>query len=163
VVPFEEAMGEAHIPTEQPQAQAQARVPSPDADPRRSGDAGTASGPRPQEPVGLIWRVRSRRVFAAFRTGRIVRRRHLSVSVVSLSTPTTPPQVAYAIGRPVGSAPVRNRVRRRLRAVTREHADLLAPGHAYLVQVRPSAARTSFSDLRAELVDLFTQSAGPRP
>ena len=43
-----------------------------------------------------------------------------------------PPRVAYAVGRGVGGAVVRNRVRRRLRAATRAHAAEFVPGHAYL-------------------------------
>ena len=64
---------------------------------------------------------------------------------------TEPPRVAYAIGRPVGGAVVRNRVRRRLRAATRAHAGELAPGHAYLVHVAPGAAGRSYADLEAAL------------
>ena len=38
-----------------------------------------------------------------------------------------PPRVAYSVGRRVGGAVVRNRVRRRLRAATRVHADAARP------------------------------------
>ena len=54
-----------------------------------------------------------------------------------------PPRVAYAVGRGVGGAVVRNRVRRRLRAATRAHADELVPGRAYLVSTAPAAAASS--------------------
>lgn len=43
-----------------------------------------------------------------------------------------PPQVAFALGRALGSAVARNRARRRLRAVFTARSDALAPG-LYLV------------------------------
>ena len=60
--------------------------------------------------------------------------------------------VAYAIGRPVGGAVVRNRVRRRLRALLVAEASRqpLAPGY-YLVGARPGAAGASFAELGADL------------
>jgi len=42
------------------------------------------------------------------------------------------PRVSYAIGRHVGGAVVRNRVRRRLRAAVQAHAAVLQPGASYL-------------------------------
>jgi ribonuclease P protein component len=63
-----------------------------------------------------------------------------------------PAQVAYAVGRRVGGAVVRNRVRRRLRAAIREHEALLAPGAAYLVSVGPEAAALPYRELDAHLV-----------
>ena len=61
-----------------------------------------------------------------------------------------PPRVAYAVGRRVGGAVARNRVRRRLRAVVRDEAAHLEPACAYLDQRRPRARSTTpFSELRA--------------
>ncbi len=64
-----------------------------------------------------------------------------------------PPRVAYAVGRRVGSAVVRNRVRRRLRAATRVHADTLVPGRAYLVSAASAAAASTYAELSASLHD----------
>ncbi len=64
-----------------------------------------------------------------------------------------PPRVAYAVGRGVGGAVVRNRVRRRLRAATRAHAEELVPGSAYLVGTSPSAAGKSYAELSVSLHD----------
>jgi ribonuclease P protein component len=54
--------------------------------------------------------------------------------------------VAYAIGKRVGGAVVRNRLRRRLRVIAAAAA--LPPG-ASLVSARPDAADLSFDDLKA--------------
>ena len=56
--------------------------------------------------------------------------------------------VGYAVPRAVGSAVARNRLRRRLRALT--PALGLAPG-TYLVSARPSAAELSFDELATHL------------
>ena len=58
------------------------------------------------------------------------------------------PQVGYAIGRHCGSAVVRNRLRRQLRAQVRE---LDLPRGAYLVNLSPAAAGLDGSDLRSHL------------
>ncbi len=62
-------------------------------------------------------------------------------------------RVAYAIGRPVGGAVLRNRVRRRLRAVVAEfdrNDGLLEPG-AYLIAAGREAADLPFETLRADV------------
>jgi ribonuclease P protein component len=75
-----------------------------------------------------------------------------------------PPRVAYAVGRRVGGAVARNRVRRRLRAVVAAEAAVLAPAHVYLVGAGPAAAKTSYRELcntfRAIATDLHP---GARP
>lgn len=71
----------------------------------------------------------------------------------SSARPVGPTRVAYAIGRPVGGAVLRNRVRRRLRAVVAEldRADgTLVPG-AYLIAASAEAAEVPFDTLRGDL------------
>src|SRR5439155_12562332 len=106
----EEAMGEADIPTEQPQARQKSRVPASDVDP---GRARHLEGPPSQGPapaVGLTWRIRDRTTFGQLRRdGR--RSRSGPVTVTSVDGPSDqPPRVAYAVGRRVGGAVVRNRL-----------------------------------------------------
>lgn len=159
----EEAQGEAHIPAEQPSPFQASRVPSSHADPRRPGDrpVPTPEGPRPA--VGLTWRVRDRATFDALRRqGRRARRG--VVGVTYLPADAGPPRLAYALGRKLGPAVVRNRVRRRLRAAAQELAASpsgLAPG-AYLVTVSPRAAEASYSTLRDDLAAATAATvAGP--
>jgi ribonuclease P protein component len=68
----------------------------------------------------------------------------------------TTPQVAFAIGRAVGPAVVRNRLRRQLRAILRDRA--LVPGY-YLLGVTPGAAGSSFTLLSDTVDDLIARLA----
>jgi len=58
------------------------------------------------------------------------------------------PRVAFAIGRTAGTAVHRNRARRRLREVLREHATGMKSG-LYLWGLTRPAASVSFDDLSA--------------
>ena len=58
--------------------------------------------------------------------------------------------MAFTIGRKVGTAVVRNRLRRRLRMLMRNAASQLQPG-AYLVGVAPAATTLTYAQLEAHL------------
>jgi ribonuclease P protein component len=73
------------------------------------------------------------------------------VTCATVGPPSEPPRVAYAVGRRAGGAVVRNRIRRRLRAATRAHADELAPGRAYLVSMVGAPAKSSYDELATSL------------
>jgi ribonuclease P protein component len=110
--------------------------------------------------VAATWRVRDRATFAALRDGR---RGHAGpVRVTWLPEPgtTTPPRVALAVGRRVGPAVARNRLRRQLRSVIADLAPGLAPG-AYLVAYR-GAPGAAFDDLRRQVAAAAT-TAGALP
>jgi ribonuclease P protein component len=108
--------------------------------------------------VAATRRVRNRTAFAALRTGR---RGHAGpVRVTWVPEPAaTPPHVAFAVGRRVGSAVARNRVRRQLRAIVADLADGLAPG-TYLVAYR-GAPGAAFATLRENVARAAT-AAGAR-
>lgn len=71
------------------------------------------------------------------------------------------PQVAYAIGRRTGGAVMRNRIRRRLRAVVRDLAGELAPG-AYLLGAGPSAAVVPHAELVRAVRDAMIRAGAAR-
>jgi len=143
-------MSEANFPTQQPKEGQAARVPPPDVHSRRPGDPESTPVEGPRQAVGLIWRIDRRETFLALRKGRRRRSGPLTISWVPGDL-AEPPRVAYSVGRRVGSAVVRNRVRRRLRVLIRESADMLAPG-AYLVGAGPEAASLGFESLRSHLL-----------
>jgi ribonuclease P protein component len=65
-----------------------------------------------------------------------------------------PPQVGFTVSKAVGNAVTRNRVKRRLRHLTREHLQTLEelPGRAALVvRALPAAAEASYATLGADL------------
>jgi ribonuclease P protein component len=94
-----------------------------------------------------------------FRTAvRRGRRSGSSTLVVHLWTDeaagTGPAEVGFTVSKAVGPAVVRNRVKRRLRHLTREHLPTLEalPGRAALVvRAQPAAATASYADLGADL------------
>jgi len=62
------------------------------------------------------------------------------------------PHVGYAIGKHVGNAPVRNRIRRRIHAILHDLAqDGELPGGMYLMTAKRSAATVTSSVLRSDL------------
>jgi ribonuclease P protein component len=148
----EEAHSEAHLSAKQAPAGHPSRFPSPHEQPRGSGDRPRPAPEGPHATVGLIGRVGDRETFDAFRrTPWRARRGPMTVAFVPGGTEV---RVAYAIGRRVGPAVVRNRVRRRLRAAARE-IDVATgglPTGAYLVSVRPEATKRSYGELRDDLV-----------
>lgn len=87
----------------------------------------------------------------AVRTGRRSGTRTVVVHLASRSVPDRAPQVGFVVSKAVGNAAVRNRVKRRLRHLAREHVSSL-PGSAVLVvRALPAAAEASYAELGADL------------
>jgi ribonuclease P protein component len=66
------------------------------------------------------------------------------------------PRVGFVVGRSVGSAVVRNRVKRQLRHLVRAHLERLPAGGVLVVRANPAAAGSSWDTLTAE----FDRSLG---
>ena len=149
---------QAHLPAEQPQARQAPRLSAPDVDP--SGTGGPA-GPSPagtHPAVGLIWRIRDRTTFLDLRRrGRRIRRGPVTVTWLA-GGEGQPPRVAYAIGRSVGGAVVRNRLRRRLRAAVGELADSI-PAGAWLIGAGAGAVDMTYDDLKASVAEALSAIA----
>ena len=115
----EEAPREAYIPAQQPPQGEEARIPVPDVHQGRSQHLALSSAQGPTSAVSLIWRIRDRRTFVELRRrGRRTRQGVVAVTMLAASPSTIadPPSVAFAVPRKVGTAVVRNRVRRQVRA-----------------------------------------------
>jgi ribonuclease P protein component len=66
--------------------------------------------------------------------------------------------VAFAIGRAVGPAVARNRLRRRLRAILTTRQPPL-PAGLYLFGARPAAVARSFAELEADVSTMLDRMA----
>jgi ribonuclease P protein component len=156
----EEAQGEAHISAQQPPAGHPARLPPSDEHAGGPGDRSITAPEGPRAPLGLIGRVGDRATFDALRRrGRRARSGPVTVVHVPGSYEV---RVAYAVGRKVGPAVVRNRIRRRLRAAVRDldaSSGGLATG-AYLVSVGSEAAGRTYRELRRDLSGAIAAATG---
>lgn len=103
--------------------------------------------------LARVNRLRRRQDFVAvLRNGRRVRHRLLVLGIRPNGGEDT--RVGFAVGRRVGNAVTRNRIRRRLREIVR--ALPLARGFDVVITARPDAASATFDELQAA----FKQSAG---
>lgn len=136
-------------------------VPEPPTRPGRPGAPGRAE--RGGSPAG-IWRVTDRASFDALRRGRRGRAGAVSVTYVPAPGGDDPPRVAFQVGKRTGSAVVRNRIRRRLRAGLRDLRQRGAlPAGTYLVGGQHPLADQPWPELLADLeaaVALVTEPSG---
>ena len=104
---------------------------------------------------------------ATVRRGR--RAGNSSVVVHVLTVPAEPqvPVVGLVVSKAVGGAVVRNRTKRRLRALIRPLLGRLTPGSRVVVRAQPAAAAASSTTLARDLVraleraGALTPSTGP--
>jgi len=110
----------------------------------------------------LIHRIRGRDAFRRLaHDGMRIRRPALwCIWCPDPSTSTT--SVAFAVGRALGPAVSRNRLRRRLRAILSELEPSLAGGQL-LIGANPSAGELTFEQLRAETQELLTRAMATAP
>src|SRR5579859_2566198 len=160
---------QAHVPAEQPPPGEGPRLPRADAYPgwpRRPGRA-PPQGPRaarcltrsasetgspvlPQQsrmrsPLEFKRTLRSGR-----RAGSSVIAGHLLLAVGPVQNDTGP-KVGFIVSRAVGSAVVRNRVKRRLRELMRRRMACLPGGSLLVLRAHPTAAGVRQADLAADL------------
>ena len=89
------------------------------------------------------------------RSGRRAGGTTLSASLLFAAAGVVPedarPKVGFVVSRAVGSAVVRNRVKRRLRELMRRRLACLPEGCLLVVRAHPAAAGASQADLAADL------------
>jgi ribonuclease P protein component len=168
---------QAHVPAEQPAPSQGARLPSADAYPGRPRSLVLAppQGPRPRvgltgsgHPGSVVLERRHRLTsttgfVATTRGGRRAGTRTLVLHLAVRSHPGAPPRgapapdvddaprVGFAVGRPVGNAVIRNRVRRRLRHLVAERLTRLPAACDLVVRGLPPAAEATYSALGRDL------------
>jgi ribonuclease P protein component len=102
-------------------------------------------------------RLRHRAEFSeAVRQGRRAGARGLVIHLWSGDT-ALPAQVGFVVGKVVGPAVVRNRVRRRLRHLMADRLDKLPAGSLVVVRATSSAAAASHAELGAGLDRLLAR------
>jgi ribonuclease P protein component len=77
---------------------------------------------------------------AAVRGGKRAGRRTLVVHLRPDAASSAPARVGFVVSKAVGGSVVRNRVKRRLRHLTRSHLDRLPTGALVVVRANPAAA-----------------------
>ena len=109
----------------------------------------------------MIDRVRERDAFVRLRReGVRIRTDPLWCSFVDDQS-VQPPRVAFALGRALGTAVTRNRLRRRLRAILGE---IDVPFGIYLIGATPAAPELTFDELGStttSLIDAARRRARP--
>lgn len=69
----------------------------------------------------------------------------------------------FAVSKAVGGAVVRNRVKRRMRAIMAELLPTLTPGSGVVVRALPASAEASFGELYADLSGALTAADAKVP
>jgi len=95
---------------------------------------------------------------AVVRRGRRCAAAH-TVTYVSAADDQHPTRFGFIVSRQVGSAVVRNTVRRRLKAVCAEALPGVLPGSDVVIRALPSSALAEFADLRDEVVRCLARRA----
>ncbi len=115
-------------------------------------------------------RITSRRLFERVRTeGKSHAGHYLVLGVLRDERLADPVRVGYITTRRLGNAVVRNRVRRRLRAVLQRTGERLKPGYCLVLVARNRAAEASSEALEKEWkwlahrAGIFEKGAKPNP
>ncbi len=101
----------------------------------------------------------SRAVRGGVRTGKSTLVVHLAAS----SSETDAPSVGFVVSKAVGNAVVRNRVKRRLRAIVADRMPDLPAGVLIVVRALPEAAAADYARLDADLRSCLRRALARRP
>ncbi len=84
----------------------------------------------------------------------------LTVTYVLGSETDDAARFGFIVSRQVGSAVVRNRIRRRLKAVCAEALPRVRPGMDIVVRALPATSTADFGELKAEVTRCLERRAG---
>jgi ribonuclease P protein component len=142
---------EAHLPAEQSRPQASARVPAPHGDRGRAQGAECAPGARPQKAQRLAT-LTKRADFLAANAGKRASTPGFILLVRDRKDADPAMRVGFTVTKKIGGAVVRNRMKRRFRALAREIVPAKGLAGADHVMIgRAGGVEREFGLLRAEL------------
>jgi ribonuclease P protein component len=142
---------EAHLPAEQSRPQAASRVPRPNGDCGRSQGAELTARPRSQEAQRL-GTIKKRADFLAANSGLRTTTPGFILLVRDRNDTDSTMRVGFTVTRKIGGAVVRNRMKRRFRALAREIVrEKGFPGADHVMIGRSKGIERDFSLLRSEL------------
>jgi ribonuclease P protein component len=142
---------EAHFPAEQSRPRTAPRLPSSQCDGRRPQGAGGAPRSRPQEAFRLV--ILSKRAdFLAANRGKRAPMPGFVLLVRDRGDSDHGVRIGYTVTKKIGNAVVRNRMKRRFRALVRDIFPAHAiPGADHVLIGRSSGIERDFATLAAEL------------
>jgi ribonuclease P protein component len=111
-----------------------------------------------QERFQRARRLRSPRDFQRVRRGRRVNGVYLTLSCAHQAAEPGPARIGFSVGKRVGNAVVRNRVKRRLREATRRLLAGVPPGWDLVLSARPEAAAADYTALAADVRALLDRA-----
>jgi ribonuclease P protein component len=142
---------EAHLSAEQPGPQAASRVPPPDGDSRRPQGAERPPRAGPQEAQRLVT-IKKRADFLAANGGLRTTTPGFILLVRDRKDSDSTMRVGFTVTRKIGNAVVRNRMKRRFRALAREIVPAQGFAGADHVMIgRANGIEREFGLLRSEL------------
>src|SRR3954453_9816658 len=152
---------EAHLSAKQARPQAQARVPVTHGDGRRTQGAERAPRAGPQEAQRLAT-IKKRADFLAANAGKRASMPGFVLLVRDRKDADPAMRVGFTVTRKIGGAVVRNRMKRRFRALAREIVPTQGIAGADHVMIgRATGMEREFSLLRSELAQALDQLRQP--
>lgn len=117
-----------------------------------------ASGSLPDQTFPKAYRLTSRKQFQEiYRRGQ--RSTSASLSVFGLPNELPHCRLGITVTRKIGSAVIRNRIKRRLREIFRRHLKNLQPPLDLVVNARPGCPQRAQAELEAEFLGRFAALA----
>jgi len=156
---FESMSDEAHFSAEQPGPGTPSRLPSPQRDGRRPQGAQRPPCPRPQEAQRLII-LRKRADFLAANRGRRFAMPGFVLQVRDRGDEEPAVRVGFTVTKKIGNAVVRNRMKRRFRALARELLPIFGiAGSDHVLIGRTGGIERDYATLRDELRSALAKAA----